>query len=166
MPDVSERGFEDAIEAALLAGGPDATGAPTAAREVRTGYTEALPGGYRRRATADFDAALCLAPRDLLEFVYATQPKEWDRLKQHHGAEVKEKFLKRVAREIEQRGALDVLRKGVKDSGCKFETAYFHPPSGLNPSCSACSRPTSSASCASSTTARGRRTRAWTSASS
>ena len=29
-------------------------------------------------------------------------------------------------------GALDVLRNGVKDSGCKFRLAYFRPASGLN----------------------------------
>lgn len=34
--------------------------------------------------------------------------------------------------EIERRGALDVLRNGVKDSGCKFRLAYFRPSSGLN----------------------------------
>ena len=133
MPDISERGFEDAIETALLAGGPDAPASPAAGREPRTGYIEMLPGGYRRRTTEDFDPALGLVPRDLLDFVYATQPRTWETLKQHHGAEVKEKFFKRVAREIEQRGALDVLRKGVKDSGCTFELAYFHPSSGLNP---------------------------------
>ena len=41
-------------------------------------------------------------------------------------------FLKRLAAEIERRGALDVLRNGIKDSGCKFRLAYFRPASGLN----------------------------------
>jgi type I restriction enzyme R subunit len=45
---------------------------------------------------------------------------------------VKEQFLKRLAAEIERRGALDVLRNGIKDSGCKFQLAYFRPASGLN----------------------------------
>ncbi len=44
----------------------------------------------------------------------------------------KEQFLKRLAAEIERRGALDVLRNGIKDSGCKFRLAYFRPASGLN----------------------------------
>lgn len=50
----------------------------------------------------------------------------------HHGASVKEQFLKRLASEIERRGALDVLRNGIKDSGCKFKLAYYRPSSGLN----------------------------------
>jgi len=67
-----------------------------------------------------------------VDFVLATQPKEWKKLEQHHGAAVREQFLKRLAAEIERRGALDVLRSGVRESGCKFRLAYFRPASGLN----------------------------------
>ena len=130
---VSERSFEDAIECALLRNGPDAyEGDVRAAREPSPIYGEALLGGYHKRSPAEYDRALCLLPRDLLDFVLATQPKEWDRLKQHHGSEVKERFLRRVSQEIAARGALDVLRNGVKDSGVKFDLAYFRPSSGLN----------------------------------
>jgi type I restriction enzyme R subunit len=45
---------------------------------------------------------------------------------------VREQFLKRLAAEIKWRGALDVLRNGVKDSGCSFQLAFFRPASGLN----------------------------------
>ena len=45
---------------------------------------------------------------------------------------MKPRFLGRLSREIGRRGALDVLRNGVKDSGCKFRLAYFRPASGLN----------------------------------
>jgi hypothetical protein len=51
-----------------------------------------------------------------IDFILATQPKVWERLKQHHGSEVKERFLKRLSSEIERRGTLDVLRNGIKDS--------------------------------------------------
>jgi type I restriction enzyme R subunit len=61
----------------------------------------------------------------VLDFIYATQAKIWERLKQHHGSEVKERFLKRLASEIDKRGTLDILRTGVKDSGCAFKLAYF-----------------------------------------
>src|SRR5690606_32439141 len=70
--------------------------------------------------------------RDVVDFILATQPKEWQKLAQHHGPAVREKFLKRLSGEIERRGALDVLRNGIKDSGCKFRLAYFRPASGLN----------------------------------
>ena len=132
--EVSERKFEEAIECALLQNGPDACpGAATVVRESTPPYgDEPVPGGYRKRDPADYDRGLCLIPKDVIDFLLATQPKEWKRLKQHHGAEVKERFLARLAREIGRRGALDVLRKDFKDSGCKFRLAYFRPASGLN----------------------------------
>ena len=133
-PDISERAFEEAIECALLRHGPDACpGDATAVGESAPEFGgEAAPGGYRRRRTEDYDRGLCLIPTDVLDFLLATQPKEWERLRQHHGAEVKPRFLGRLSREIARRGALDVLRNGVKDSGCKFRLAYFRPASGLN----------------------------------
>jgi len=131
--EISERSFEEAIECGLLLHGPDAcAGDATVVREPSTAYGETPPGGYRKRSPEDYDRALCLLPRDVVDFILATQPKEWKKLEQHHGAAVKEQFLKRLAAEIERRGALDVLRNGIKDSGCKFQLAYFRPASGLN----------------------------------
>ncbi len=134
--EISERAFEDAIERALLRRGPNA--GPGNAGTVRDApappYGDAsVPGGYHSRSSkTDYDRELCLIPRDVIDFLVATQPRTWKRLKQHHGADVRERFLSRLARELERRGALDVLRRGVKDSGCKFQLAYFRPASGLN----------------------------------
>src|SRR5439155_6116649 len=108
-------------------------GETTAVRETAPPYGDTSPGGYRKRRPEDYDHALCLLPRDVVDFVLATQPKEWQKLAEHHGKEaVQEQFLKRLASEIERRGALDVLRQGIRDSGCKFRLAYFRPASGLN----------------------------------
>src|SRR5687768_14079872 len=132
-PEITERAFEDAIECGLLQHGPDSCGGNgTAVREPAAAYGESPPGGYRKRKPEDYDRTLCLLSRDVLDFVLATQPKEWKKLEQHHGAAVREQFLKRLAGEIERRGALDVLRSGIKDSGCKFRLAYFRPASALN----------------------------------
>ena len=131
-PEISERTFEEAIECTLLRGGPDA-GPVDATLELPSGNGDGLvPGGYHRRSPEDYDRSLCLIPADVVDFLLATQPREWERLKQHHGADVKPRFLGRLSREIRRRGALDVLRNGVKDSGCKFRLAYFRPASGLN----------------------------------
>ena len=133
-PEVSERAFEEAIECALLSHGPDACpGDAAAVQESAPPYgDEPVPGGYRRRQPDEYEPDLCLLPKDTLDFLLATQPKEWEKLKQHHGTEVKVRFLKRLSREIGRRGALDVLRNGIKDSGCRFQLAYFRPASGLN----------------------------------
>ncbi len=131
-PKIAERVLEDAIECVLLSDGPDACPDGALLREPLEAYGSSLPGGYRKRLPNEYDRTLCLIPRDVLDFVYATQPKEWGRLKAHYGDEVKERFLKRLSREIETRGALDVLRRGIKDAGCRFELAFFRPSSGLN----------------------------------
>ena len=124
--DVSERAFEDAIEACLLQHSEGAIA------EGRASYLNMPPGGYQKRQDEDYDRALCLIPRDVLDFVLATQPQEWKRLSQHHGAAIEEQFLKRLSSEIGRRGALDVLRNGIRDMGCRFRLAYFRPASGLN----------------------------------
>lgn len=132
-PEISEGAFEEAIECTLLQHGPDAcAGDATTVRGSLPPYGESTPGGYRKRKPEDYDRTLCMLSRDVVDFVLATQPKEWKRLEQHHGTAVREQFLKRLASEIERLGALHVLRNGIKDSGCKFRLAYFRPASGLN----------------------------------
>ena len=134
-PDISERAFEEAIEAVLLRHGPDddAGGTTNVVRESASTYgDDPLPGGYRRCQPEDYDRRLCMIPSAVVDFLLATQPTAWEKLKQHHGTEVKPRFLGRLSREIGRRGVLDVLRNGVKDSGCTFRLAYFQPASGLN----------------------------------
>ena len=123
--DVSEKAFEDAIEAALIR-------REDMVSEDRISYVDLPSGGYLKRDSDDYDRALCLITRDVLDFVLATQPREWKRLSEHHGTMVDEKFLQRLASEIGRRGALNVLRTGIRDMGCKFQLAYFRPASGLN----------------------------------
>ncbi|MDE0028095.1 MAG: putative DNA binding domain-containing protein [Deltaproteobacteria bacterium] len=132
---ISERAFEDAIEATLLRHGPDeGTGELTGVSEEPTPYDDpwTQPGGYHRRRAEDYNRELCLLPDDVVDFILATQPKEWEKLTQHYGAQVKERFLRRLSSQIEHRGVLNVLRTGVKDMGCTFRLAYFRPASGLN----------------------------------
>ena len=131
--EVSERAFEKAIEASLLQGSPNATlqGDKVFVEDAQS-YLQMLPGGYQKRRSKDYDSALCLISRDALDFVLATQPQEWRKLTAHHGAQIEERFLKRLASEIGRRGTLDVLRNGIKDMGCKFQLTYFRPVSGLN----------------------------------
>jgi len=129
---VKESVLESDIEGALLSGGPDATDGDFLAHEDVAAYGSWVPGNYRHRLDTDFDKQTLLIARDLVDFVMATQPKEWERLAEHHGPEVKAKFAKRVSTEIEKHGLIHVLREGVKDSGCKFTLAFYPPASGLN----------------------------------
>lgn len=119
MSEIAEARLEDTIEAALLEE-PD----EPAVAEAVTGYGSPIP--------EDYDRSLCLIPDDVVSFIIATQPEQWERLREHHGSDVRQKFIRRLAREIERKGTLKVLRQGIKDSGCRFQLAYFRPHSGLN----------------------------------
>jgi type I restriction enzyme R subunit len=130
-PEIGERAFEDAIANVLVTGNMDGAKAMRSA-EPATGFGEFVPGGFHKRKAEDYDRALCLIPEETIDFLVATQPKEWVRLKDHYGADVKARFLSRLADEVGRRGTLDVLRNGVKDAGCKFKLAYFRPASELN----------------------------------
>lgn len=132
MPEIKERAFEDAIVNVLTTGRMDGK-ASTEIKERASGFGEYIPGGYAKRTSADYDRNLCLIPEDVFDFILATQPKEWGRLKEHYKDEVRARFLQRLSLEIEKRGAIDVLRKGIKDAGVKFKLAYFKPASKLNP---------------------------------
>ena len=68
-----------------------------------------------------------------LQFIQDTQPKVYQRLERQYGADTPAKLLDRISKQIERRGVLDVLRKGVKDRGCDFKLTYFQPSSGMNP---------------------------------
>jgi len=131
--DISEKNFEATIEALLLVGGPEADlAAVKVAQEKASASGGYAPGGYRKRQPEDYDKTLCLDAGLALDFIYAAQPKEWEKFKAQYGAEAKDKFLQRLAHEIAQRGTLEVLRKGIKANGCKFKLAYLPPASGLN----------------------------------
>lgn len=110
MPtDHTEKGFEQAIEAHLLA------------------------NGYAKANAADFSPALALDPVALVAFLKGTQPKEWAKLAGIYGAEAEKKVVQTVARDLDTRGTLDCLRHGVTDRGVKLRLAFFRPATGLNP---------------------------------
>ena len=84
---------------------------------VSTGYSSSDPSIY--------DKTLCLIPIHLIEFIQKTQPKTLQKLELQYGSETQHKLIKRICSEIESRGIIDVLRKGVKDRGCDFHLIYF-----------------------------------------
>ena len=72
---------------------------------------------------------------ELKLFLLSTQNEEWERLTSLHGGEIAvwNKFSERLAKEIDSRGTIDVLRKGIVDLGVKFQLAYFVPAHDLTP---------------------------------
>jgi len=105
----TESAFEAAIEAHLLS----------------NGWAPGAASSYRREV--GLDTAM------LFEFIGATQMKAWNRLVALHGGpdQAQAKFAKRLAAEIDSRGTIDVLRRGVDDLGVKIRLAFFKPAHAL-----------------------------------
>jgi type I restriction enzyme R subunit len=116
---VAERGFEDAITVSLV--------------EV---------GGYRickwdthADWVGDFDRNHGLDAAELFAFIAQTQPTAWERLVGVHGGEAgaRAQFADRLAKQLDERGTVDVLRHGVNDHGVEVRLAFFKPAHGLTP---------------------------------
>lgn len=145
-PEISERSFEAAIERALLQYGPDAcAGEAKAVRETPPPYGHTPPGGYRKRKPEDYDRTLCLLPRDVLDFVLATQPQEWKKLEQHHGAAVREQFVRRLANErLSGEGRSTCCATASRIRAASSDSPTSDPRADLITRLDACTRPTSS----------------------
>ena len=89
--------------------------------------------GYRSRQPVFYNKSLSLIPDETVDFIRDTQPEAYQKLERQYEKDTPVKLLNRVAKDIERRGTLDVLRNGVKDRGCYFDLAYFRPASGMNP---------------------------------
>jgi type I restriction enzyme R subunit len=93
---------------------------------------EMLAAGWVKGSPADYDRALGLDTVRLLEFLQTTQPNEWQLLSKTYGATAPQKVVARIAKEIDARGTLDVLRNGVKDRGVSIRLAFFEPANNIN----------------------------------
>lgn len=89
--------------------------------------------GYRRRDTSNFDKTSCLDLALTLNFILETQEKEWKKYQKVYGSNAESKFLFRLVNEIRNKGTINVLRNGFKDTGCKFELFYPRPNNKKNP---------------------------------
>jgi type I restriction enzyme R subunit len=107
---VSERAFEEFIEAELLA-----------------------HGGYGAVPSGDFDRVRCLNPKEVFAFLRASQPKVLADLAKHHGDLLEVAILDALVKALDTSGSLSVLRHGFKFFGKTLHLAYFAPANTLNP---------------------------------
>lgn len=90
---------------------------------------------YIKGDPKDFDRALALDGKMLIEFVQDTQPDKWQAIVKRHGKEEAAKnLLHRVSTELDKRGTIDCLRKGITDIGVEIRLAYWKPGNGMNKS--------------------------------
>nr|WP_231367571.1 DEAD/DEAH box helicase family protein [Gillisia sp. JM1] len=70
---------------------------------------------------------------EVLNFLQETQPKNWKKIASIHGEQVDNRIIQRIYKEMDLRGALDVVRNGFTDYGVRFKLAFFKPETSLNP---------------------------------
>lgn len=94
-----------------------------------------LANGWMKGEAPNYRVDLGLDTWELLNFITASQPDAWTRLADYQGgdAAAQSAFNKRVSGEIDSRGTLDVLRKGVEVSLIHFDLAYWRPAHRLTP---------------------------------
>jgi len=110
MPSHTEHAFEVAIESGLVGA-----------------------GGYARRAASAYHEGLAVFPQDVVGFLKDSQPKVWGQLETLLGAKTEATVLDTLAKELDLKGTLHVLRHGFKCYGKTLRMAFFRPNSTMNP---------------------------------
>lgn len=90
---------------------------------------------YAEGDAALFDIVCGLFLPDLLDWLKASQPDSLQRLEKTHGPQLDKVLADRIRKSLNERGTLEVLRRGVEMLGLKepLQLAQFKPALGLNP---------------------------------
>ncbi|MFK5987181.1 MAG: type I restriction endonuclease [Pseudomonadota bacterium] len=107
----------------------------TSENTFETAIIQALlnQGGYTEGNANDYSPELGLFKAEILHFLQTTQAKQWEKLSAIHSSDIENRIIQRLYKEMDLRGALDVIRNGFVDYGVRFKMAFFKPESGLNP---------------------------------
>ena len=92
-----------------------------------------LDGGWRKGDLGEWDVDRALFPARALAFIRDTQPELWAKMSALHGANIESTLIEMLVKELDNKGALDVLRHGFRFFGKTFRLAYFKPSHSLNP---------------------------------
>ena len=92
-----------------------------------------LDAGWRAGDLGEWDVDRALFPARAVAFIRETQPDEWARMAGLHGDGIESLIVEQLARELDLKGTLEVLRHGFRFSGRTLRLAYFAPAHGLNP---------------------------------
>lgn len=107
----------------------------TTENAFETAIVESLiqSGGYILGSSSEYSKELGLFKNDVIQFLKVSQPSRWAKIEAIHSADVENRVIQRLYKEMDLRGSLDVLRNGFVDYGVRFQMAFFQPVSGLNP---------------------------------
>jgi type I restriction enzyme R subunit len=90
---------------------------------------------YAEGDAAYYDRARALFPADVVAWVQASQPEQWEALTKSHGAGAEGILLDRLRDQLNARGTLDVVRHGIDMLGLRQSVtlAQFKPALAMNP---------------------------------
>ena len=91
-----------------------------------------LANSYASIASDKFDRASAIFPDAVLDFIRATQPKEWKALEALHGEKTGAQVLADLVKWIDANGSLATLRHGFKCYGKTLRVATFKAAHDLN----------------------------------
>ena len=124
--DTTEQGLESLICTAL-AGHPCNPLPPSILSEPVAGYGGV---GWSGGTYRDYDREYCVDLAQLAAFLHATQPEEAWALALDEDGPTRRKFLARLRGEVTKRGAVDVLRHGLKHGAHNLDLFYGMPSPG------------------------------------
>lgn len=89
---------------------------------------------YVQRESQHYNNVNCLDEEILFQFLEATQSKAVEKLKRYHKDLYHQKIIKRINDQIQAKGVIEVLRKGITDgfTDTKLRLFYDKPVSGYN----------------------------------
>lgn len=89
---------------------------------------------YLLRKNTFYDNVLCIDQNLLFQFLEITQPKAVAKLKTYHKELYQQKIIKRLNDQIQAKGIIEVLRKGITDgfTDTKLHLFYDKPVSAYN----------------------------------
>lgn len=107
----------------------------TTENTFETAIVESLTqeGGYLQGNAKGYNSETGMFQQEVLTFIKDTQPKNWKKLSSIHGDSTQSRLIQRLEKQMDSRGALDVIRNGFVEYGVKFRLAFFKPEAGLNP---------------------------------
>ncbi|WP_419862892.1 type I restriction endonuclease subunit R [Candidatus Poriferisodalis sp.] len=89
--------------------------------------------GWAEGDRAEWDVDLALFPARVVAFLQSAQPELWAEMAALHGGDLEDRIIATLARELDKKGTLDVLRHGFKFYGKTHRLAWFKPAHSLNP---------------------------------
>jgi len=90
---------------------------------------------YFEGDSTHYDRQKALFLPDLLAWIETTQPDSWQRMVKNHGASLHTVLAERVRKNLNERGTLEVLRRGVQMLGLTkpLLLVQFKPALAINP---------------------------------